>query len=441
MRKNRIHIIVRSLINICRFILSVVFIFSGFVKTIDPKGFAYKIEEYLIHFHLDELTAGYIPLTLSVLLSVVEFLMGVYLFFGIRKRMTSLVVLLFMSIMTLLTCYIYYFNPVQDCGCFGDALVLSNGVTFVKNVLLLFGAVFLYRNRKLVFRIVSERNQWLISIYSIFFILFFAAWSLYYLPVFDFRPFRIGADIPSMLAASKQVEYDTEFILEKNGERRTFTLENYPDSTWTFVDSKTRSLSKDSSTDVVSDFVIYDLLSGEDVTEEMLADTTYSFWLIAPEIDSSVMYSDVVNDVYDYCIDNQFHFNCITASSLQETESWKQRIELQCKTYSADKKLLQTIIRSDPGLLLVKDGVILGKWSKNDFPDVNELPLLTNGAVIGPQNNLSTLLKSLMWYIFPLLFITLADRMWIGYTYYRRYRCRKTIIIKSKRNENENCSR
>ena len=182
-------------VNIARLVLAVTFILSGFVKAVDPLGTEYKITDYLEAMHLGHLLPDYAALILSVLLSAAEFCLGIFLLFAIQRRLTSRLILLMMAIMTPLTLWLALANPISDCGCFGDALVLTNWQTFFKNVVLLGCAVVVVLWPRLMFRFVSQSNQWIVINYSVLFILGISAWCLYYLPLFDFRPYHIGTNL------------------------------------------------------------------------------------------------------------------------------------------------------------------------------------------------------------------------------------------------------
>ena len=232
--------IVWTTVNLCRLLLSVTFILSGTVKLIDPKGTEYKIQDYLAALGFADSLFASVPLLLAVVFSACEFVMGIYMLFGIQRRLTSTGMLLFLMVMTPLTLYLAIDNPIADCGCFGDAIKLTNWQTFGKNVVLLMAVVLVLRYYRLMKRAMTKRHQWTVSIYTWMFAFVFASYNLYYLPVVDFRPYHIGADLKKALTSD--VQYETTFILEKDGVQKEFTLEDYPDSTWTFVDSKTVTL-------------------------------------------------------------------------------------------------------------------------------------------------------------------------------------------------------
>jgi hypothetical protein len=185
---------------------------------------------------------AFLPFLASVLQAMVEFCLGVYLLFGIRRRMTTLFVVLIMGVMTPLTLWLALSNPISDCGCFGDAVTLTNWETFGKNVLLLIAAVSVFKWGNRITPLVTKRFDWLVAMYTFLYISGMTLYCYRELPVFDFRPYHIGADIRKGMEipeGEKPTVYETRFILQKDGVEKEFTLENYPDSTWTFVDSKT----------------------------------------------------------------------------------------------------------------------------------------------------------------------------------------------------------
>ena len=207
-------------VNLCRFALALVFIFSGFVKSVDPLGTCYKIEDYLAAFGWTGIVPAFIPLPASILLAIVEFTLGIYFLFGIRRRISTLLILLIMLFMTPLTLYLAIEDPVSDCGCFGDAVILSNWATFWKNVALLVAALSVFKWGNRIIRLISEKSQWLVSVYTLAFITGIAIYSLHYLPILDFRPYKTGANIREGMeipAGAKPNVYESVFILEKNG--------------------------------------------------------------------------------------------------------------------------------------------------------------------------------------------------------------------------------
>lgn len=401
--------------NACRFLLAGMFIFSGFVKAVDPLGFFYKIQDYLAAFGMSSWFPSYLPLLFAVILSAVEFSVGVFLFFGIRRKLSATLVLLLMGFMTPLTLYLALANPVSDCGCFGDAWVLTNWQTFGKNVVLLAAAIAVARNRKLLVRFITRKMEWMISMYTILFVFALSFYCLQYLPVLDFRPYKIGVNIKSGMEipeGARPSVFESRFILEKNGKRQEFTLDNYPDSTWTFVE--TRTLLKEKGYEPpIHDFSMMSVETGEDLTDSVLSDKGYTFLLVAHRIenadDSNI---DLINEIYDYSVEHGYGFYALTSSPEEEISSWREKTGAEYPFCQMDDITLKTIIRSNPGLLLLKDGTILNKWSANNLPDEYVLNDRLEKLEIGQQkqeNNFHTVGYILLWFVIPLSLVLGVD--------------------------------
>lgn len=429
-------------VNVSRLLLAVTFVFSGLVKVVDPRGTQYKFDDYFQAFGWSEWIPGFLPLWLAVLLAVFEFCIGIYLFFGIRRRTTSWFFLLFMSVMTPLTFYLALADPVSDCGCFGDAVSLTNWETFGKNVVLLGLSVLVFRYRRLMVRFVSERNQWMISLYSIFFAFVLAGFCIYYLPVFDFRPYHIGVNLPRAMVVpegEEEPEYLTTFVLEKDGVKKEFTTEDYPEDTaWHFVESRT-VLVKEGYVPPVHDFSIMTWPDGEDITEQVLSDKGYTFLLISPYLefadDSNI---DRINELYDYCGEHGYAFYCLTASGDDVIGRWQDLTGADYPFGITDEITLKTIVRSNPGLVLLKEGTVYNKWSCNNLPKEEDLNVPLEDGELGRLQSASrmmTTLRVVLWFLVPLFVLVFADRIWVGSKMYRRMKHKNRIINLLKRKE------
>lgn len=402
----------------CRFLLAGVFIFSGFVKAIDPLGTLYKIQDYLLAFGWGDVFPEPLLFLLSVLLACVEFCLGTYLFFGIRRRITPRLILLMMSLMTPLTFWLAIDDPISDCGCFGDAVVLTNWETFWKNVVLLVASISVFKWRKCVFPLITVRFDWLIALYSWVYIIVMTIYCSWSLPIFDFRPYHIGADIPKGMEipeGAKPTVFETRFILSKDGEEKEFTLEDYPDSTWTFVDSRT-ILKEKGYEPPIHDFSIIRNDDGEDITDAVLANEDYTFLLVAHQLaqadDSSI---DLINELYDYSVANGYEFYGLTSSSDIDVLKWQDRTGAEYPFASMDNITLKTMIRSNPGLILLKDGVVINKWSSNNLPDEYQLTDRLENLPLGqlkPRSFMNLTGWVFAWFIIPLLFVSMIDLWW-----------------------------
>src|SRR5690554_1311301 len=252
---------------LCRLVLALVFLFSGFIKAIDPFGGMVKFEDYFTAFGWSFFHPLALPL--SIALAVFEFSLGFFLLFKLYMRWTATAVLAMMGLFTLLTFYIAIFNPVSDCGCFGDAIKLTNWETFGKNVILMAAVFFMFKFRN------SYENRYTVlanattAIIALVAIISFSVYNYRHLPVIDFRPYKTGTNIPAGMRipeGAEQPEYETLFILEKDGVRQTFNVDNYPydDESWVYVDSETKVI-KEGYTPPLYNFSIFSAESGEEV--------------------------------------------------------------------------------------------------------------------------------------------------------------------------------
>ena len=405
-------------VNICRFILAVTFIFSGYVKAIDPLGTLYKLKDYAAAMSLNYILPDWALVIVAIALGALEFSLGVFMLFAVRRHMVSKLTLALMSVMTALTVWIYIADPVKDCGCFGDALKLTNGETLLKNIVLIACATLVAWRPADMARFISRTNQWIVRYYTITYIIVTSVYCLYTLPIFDFRPYRVGTNIKQGMEipeGAEQPEFESTFILRKNGVTREFTLDNYPDSTWEYVDTKTVQTKKGYEPPI-HDFAITTNDTGEDITEQVLTKKGYTFLLVSPRLavadDSN--FGDI-DQIYEYAEENGVDFFCLTASTNEDIERWRELTGAEYTFCNADETTLKTMIRSNPGLILLKDGTIIGKWSHNALPQTDDLTAPLEQLPIGKAQNDSTperLLIVLLTFFVPLMALTIADRLW-----------------------------
>ncbi len=410
--------LLKMIVNLCRIIVAVTFIFSGFVKAIDPIGTQYKLQDYLGAIGMAGILPNWTLLAVAVFLAAIEFCIGIFLLFAIQRRLISKLTVAFMAFMTMVTVWIVVADPVKDCGCFGDALHLTNTETLIKNIVLLVCSLAIMYRPLAMFRFVSKSNQWIVTNYTIVFILVSSGLSLYYLPIFDFRPYHIGVNIPRGMEipkGAKLPQFKTTFIMEKNGQRKEFTLDNYPDASWKFIDSKTVQTSE-GYIPPIHDFSITDNKTGLDLTNSVLSHKGYTFLLIAPHLETAddSNFGDI-DRLYEYAQSYDIPFYCLTASTTKAIKRW---IDLTGAEYSfciTDEAVLKTIIRSNPGLLLLKDGTIINKWSHNNLPNEAKLSRPISQSSLGkmPKDSVpAKILEIVLWFILPLTLLTLADRLW-----------------------------
>jgi len=406
------------IVNLCRIIVAVTFIFSGFVKAIDPIGTQYKLQDYLGAIGMAGILPNWTLLAVAVFLAAIEFCIGIFLLFAIQRRLISKLTVAFMAFMTMVTVWIVVADPVKDCGCFGDALHLTNTETLIKNIVLLVCSLAIMYRPLAMFRFVSKSNQWIVTNYTIVFILVSSGLSLYYLPIFDFRPYHIGVNIPRGMEipkGAKLPQFKTTFIMEKNGQRKEFTLDNYPDASWKFIDSKTVQTSE-GYIPPIHDFSITDNKTGLDLTNSVLSHKGYTFLLIAPHLETAddSNFGDI-DRLYEYAQSYDIPFYCLTASTTKAIKRWIDLTGAEYPFCITDEAVLKTIIRSNPGLLLLKDGTIINKWSHNNLPNEAKLSRPISQSSLGkmPKDSVpAKILEIVLWFILPLTLLTLADRLW-----------------------------
>lgn len=416
---------VRLAVNLCRLVLGGVFVVSGYVKAVDPLGTQYKLQDYLAALGMPGAVPDFATLAAAIALSTLEFALGVFTLFAIRRRQTARVALLFMVVMTLVTVWIWVANPVKDCGCFGDFIVLTNGQTLAKNIVLLLCAATLCRWPLAMYRFISRTNQWIAINFTVLFVIVTSLYCLYTLPIFDFRPYHVGVNVPramEMPEGAEQPQFETTFVMEKGGVRREFSLDDYPDSTWQFIDSKTVQ-TRAGYVPPIHDFAIQ-RAEGDDITDEVLSRRGYLFLLVSPHLGvaDDTNFSDI-DQLYEYAQQEKVPFYCLTASTEREIQHWENLTGAEYPFYLTDETTLKTIIRSNPGLLLLKDGTIIRKWSHNRLPDADELhgPLATLEIGHMPDDTVGkTITQVLLWFFVPLMVLTLADRTWAWSQFLRR---------------------
>ncbi len=426
------------IVNVCRLVLAVTLVLSGFVKAIDPLGTQYKIQDYLSALSLSDLVPDWLTLGTSITLSATEFCLGIFLLFAIHRRTVTKLIVVLMAVMTLISIWLWWANPVSDCGCFGDALHLTNGETFAKNIVLLGMALVTARWPLTMVRFISKTNQWIVINYTLLFVIIISGYCLWSLPLFDFRPYHVGANLLEGMEipeTAEQPEFETTFILEKDGVRRTFTLDDYPDSTWTFIDSKT-VMTKEGYVPPIHDFSI-ETADGDDLTDSLLNDQGYTFLLISPHLeDASDSHFGEIDQLYEYSQDHGYGFYCLTASGERGISRWRELTGAEYPFCTTDAMTLKTIIRSNPGLLLLHGGRVMRKWSHNQLPGIDALQQPLESSALGrmPDDGVSgKVFRLVVYFVLPLLLLTITDRLWAWTRWLRKTRGSK----KSKTKESK----
>ena len=345
--------------HISRTLLGLVFLFSGAVKAIDPLGTVYKIEDYLKAF--GGFFTDLLPLATvaAFCLILTELLLGVALTLNIRPEWGKWLTLAFYLVMTPLTLYIALTNPVSDCGCFGDAIVLTNWQTFWKNIVLISLAVIWLCTAQTTpsgWKPIAEAS---IAFVVIMIVVGFMVWTLHHLPLIDFRPYKVGNNIPALMEYpddAESDEYAITFVYEKDGKRQTFTLENYPkgDSTWTFV-SQNSTLIKKGYEPPIHDFELINA-DYDDITYDILESTEPVKLVIMYDLNKAAA-ERLDKETKPYYIVTGSGTDDIIAFCLQHPQVQEEDF-LTC-----DPVTLKTIVRANPGVIIVQNGTIISKYS------------------------------------------------------------------------------
>lgn len=355
---------------ISRIVLGIVFIFSGFVKGVDPLGTAYKIEDYFVAFGTE--WALPLALPLSVFLCVTEFSLGVFLLLNVFKKFTVWITMLMMVFFTLLTLNDAIYNPVPDCGCFGDYLILTNWETFYKNLIIDFFLIFVFISRNKYETVYKKTTQWSIVILTVGVFTLFNSYNINRLPIIDFRDWKVGNKL--RVENPKPLEYYLVYTNKNTGESREYLSPDYPynDSSWLAEWEYTDMRILDPNNRPTN--VTFFNLAGDNATDDILGDPLYHFLLVSYDLDIADWEDmDEIRILKDKAEDNAYSFSLITASSQMVIANFQKYYKFYPEIYQSDDIDLKTIIRSNPGLIVLKDGVVLGKWASGNFPQYEEI--------------------------------------------------------------------
>lgn len=366
--------------HLARILVGITFIFSGFVKGIDPWGSAFKFTDYFNAMHLEWLQWAAFPL--GVLLSFAEVAIGVALLFNTFLRFFSWLALIFMVFFTGLTLWIAIENPVTDCGCFGDALVISNWETFYKNLILIALTIIVLIYRKNMKGWPGKKAGLTLSVLSVVVYATIVFHSYNHLPVFDFRPYKVGVNIPDAMAtpadAPQDVYENIFYYKNKNtGEVEQFTEENYPwqdTDNYEFHDMES-FLIQEGYEPPIHDFRI-ETPEGDNIIDFFLYDDNYVFMLIAYDLNkSSLKPQEEINTLANWAMDQGMAFICLTSSLPYESAEFAEKHGAPYEFFNTDEITLKTIVRSNPGLMVLKNGTIVAKYHYNDIPSPKDFEL------------------------------------------------------------------
>ncbi|MDR2801721.1 MAG: DoxX family protein [Prevotellaceae bacterium] len=358
---------------ICRVFIGVLFIFSGYVKAIDPIGSQIIFTEYFKAFGVAFLTP--VALYFGVLLSSAELLIGCCALLGVRMKETAWATAAFMGFFTLLTLVLAVFNPVTDCGCFGEAIKLTNWQTFFKNLIILPFAAGMFWQRNNYKSFASCRAEWITAGALALLPVILSVYCYRHLPLIDFMAYKAGANITDVKNDNQPDEFSTLLYYEKDGREQEFTMENYPkDTAWKFVRVDNKVIKKGYVSPMV-DFSILRLTDREDVTDSILQLSGYVFLLVMPHAeDASLKYAEKINALADYCaVQENRHFFALSGSGEEEVAQFAVQTGAMYPFYTTDEKPLKSMVRANLGLVLLQDATIIAKWSAADIPSPEQV--------------------------------------------------------------------
>ena len=358
----------RISVNFCRILTGLVFMFSGIVKAVDPVGTQIKLTDYMGAFGMNFTLPVSTLLIVACILAGMELLLGIYMTMGAYIRGTSLLLSLFLIVMTPFTLYLALANPVEDCGCFGDAVKLTNWQTFWKNVFLLALTLYVFIRRRLSVPFVHEKIQWVLTLVSMILIIKFMVSNIKYLPAIDFRPYKTGTDIRRGILQGENPEMTDFFIMDGNL---------------------------------------------DDVTPDILNAPGYTFLVVSPHLEQANERNiDLIDDIYDYCRRWGYGMYGLTSSGSGAVHEWTENTGAEYEFLHCDEIPLETMVRSNPGLVLLHDGVLVNKWSYLNIPDETRLtgPLDTiEEGKVPASDPMRTPLGIALLFLLPMLIIGLIS--------------------------------
>ncbi len=388
-----------------------IFAFSGFAKGIDPWGTYYKVSDYLTAMGLEQWADT--ALFIAVALAAIEFMIGIAIIVGAYRRSSPWMALVFMLIMTPITLWIAITGAVADCGCFGDALHLSNWATFGKNILLLLGVIYLLAFNRSVRSIYGPAIQWMVMAVSFALVMAIAYYGYFKQPLIDYRPYPIGTRLVATTTDNNdESEDDYTFVYRKDGVEHEFSIDSLPDEEegWEYV---TRYHSRRPNGKIIVEngnnqdgIAILDEV-GNDVTIDVLGNNRRTVLLLFPDLSQvGVVNSYALNELNDAAIVAEADVVGLTPATAEEIEQWQDVSMSSYPIYNMDDSELKMVARGNPAVVYLQDGVIQWKRTLSSIEDVEQpVELSEMGKDYDPDAILTRLLVYFMIAMIALLFI------------------------------------
>ncbi len=358
---------------ISRTLVGLTFVFSGFVKAVDPLGSTYKFQEYFEVYGMEWFHNFALPM--AIILCAVEFTLGVMLVFGVKPKLSAWLTLIMMSFFTVLTLLSAINNPVSDCGCFGDAVKLTNWETFYKNVVLMVFVLFLVLTLKKSKPAFGIRGTYYTIVMGAGFIVFISVWGLRHLPVIDFLPWKKGVKISEQVLATPEVA--DVFLVYKNkktGATVEYTSKTLPwqdsvlMSNLEFVEQKKKVITPFKEAPI-HDFIISDS-DGNIITDQVIGYQGAQFLLVAYDLSKADKGGFLKINAFSAAAEkDSIPFVALTGSIPETVDDFRHDIQAMYPFYTVDETALKAVVRASPGLVLLNNGVVIMKWHYNDFPE------------------------------------------------------------------------
>ncbi len=375
----------KVLVNIARGLVGGLFIFSGLVKAIDPKGLSYKMQEFFEVWARD----GFLPklmntfnehsLTFSIVIITLEVILGLALLVGWQKKMTTWLLLLLTLFFTFLTAFVLFTGKIKACGCFGDCIPLTPTQTFTKDIILLVLVVLLLMGHKFIQPLFKPIICPAILAMAISGVLFLQTYVQHHLPLKDCLPFKVGNNILELRKMPKDAvpdKFDYTFVYQKNGEKKEFGVNNIPDSTWQFVDRKQTLIQKGKNNiPLINDFS-FTTESGNDTTEAILGQEGEYYLMYTS------LFDEIKNPAKDWMEDiillikaNTLNKKLFIVTTQIEQSKKRYQVFIEGKKitqpiFTCDATALKTVARSNPTLYLMNGSIVKQKWGLGDFKKV-----------------------------------------------------------------------
>lgn len=411
----------RWALELCRVVLGSTFVLSGVLKAIDPVGVSLKISEYLLSILGSQWGwLVHVAMALAVALCIVEFILGAFLLMGVYRRLTARLSFIMMLGMTILTTYIYVTDTVNDCGCFGDMIRLTNWESLIKNFILLPMSYYVMVGARQMAHLYTRRERWLPALLAVVGITQFTISNGYYLPYIDVRPYKIGFNLNEKIQeadSTYQAELlqGTKYLYRRGEEVAEFSIDNLPNSTWVFE-------KQIQSTDLKSRKLVYTFEvqtdEGEQIEQEILQDSVGTFLLMSVNwANANQEHLDEINELHKYAEAKGYKFYGVSASTPEEEAEWCYQTGADYPIHFMDATTIKTIVRANPGLMLLKNGVIVDKLSVSMLPEVERIPEFVHSRMVLGQSSKPSVARAVLLAVWAIVLVLGVLRLLLRRTY------------------------